>query len=134
MLFSHIIWVFWIEGLGLVFGESSMRAASVSEVRANLRQGQEALCFPSALPMVRPLHVASPRIAPAKRGRCRKQENLSCSQLHPLRRKRQKSCQNKPSNSRQLELSHPPGMGRGGFHLVPLPHLMHHLSCGRDVV
>jgi len=65
MLFSHIIWVFWIEGLGLVFGESSMRAASVSEVRANLRQGQEALCFPSALPMVRPLHVASPRIAPA---------------------------------------------------------------------
>lgn len=115
-----------------------MRAASVSEVRGKLRQGQEDLCFPSALHMECPLHMASPRIAPAvweQRGadaESRKIFLVPGSILIEERGRRavRMSLQIQGSWNCLILVA----WAREGFLLVSPPHLMHHLSCGRDVV
>lgn len=84
--------------------------ASFIEVRANIF-GRESSS-----------HHHTSSSAEAKPGSLRKQENL-LSGLIFIGRRRQKSCQNEPVNSRQLELPHPPGMDKRRVSPDPSPLL-----------
>lgn len=99
LMFFLVAWVFgffccW----GIVFGVwvgFFASDASFIEVKTNIL-GRESSS-----------HHHTPSSAEAER-QCQ-QENLSPFWPHLHRIWRQKSCQNEPANSRQLELPHPPG-------------------------